>query len=69
MCLHDETSQKEDIVDYIKSVVYSDSEQVMKRWKTDVKDSTVKKLSDGANRVAQSSTFWTLIRLLVGLLI
>ena len=49
VCLHDETSQKEDIVDYIKSVVYSDSEQVMKRWKTDVKDTTVKKLSDGAN--------------------
>jgi len=33
-------------VDYIKSVVYSDSERVMKRWKTEDKDLVIQTLSE-----------------------
>src|SRR5579863_9607394 len=32
--LHDQSGQKRDIEDYIRSVVYSDSEPSMKRWRT-----------------------------------
>jgi len=47
--LHDESGQKQDIVDYVKSVVYSDSEQIMKRWKTEDKDLVIDTLSERAN--------------------
>jgi hypothetical protein len=45
--LHDETGQKEDIVKYIKSVVYSDRN--MRKWKEDVKQLVVDTLSDKAD--------------------
>jgi hypothetical protein len=45
--LHDETGQKEDIVKYIKSVVYSDRN--MRRWNEDDKQLVVITLSDKAN--------------------
>src|SRR5258708_39322776 len=32
--LHDQSGQKKDIEDYVRSVVYSDSEMIMPRWKT-----------------------------------
>jgi hypothetical protein len=35
--LHDESGQREDIIDYVKSVVYSDSETMMKRWRAEDK--------------------------------
>ena len=35
--LHDESGQKKDIVDYVNSVVYSDSNTMMKRWQYDDK--------------------------------
>lgn len=47
--LHDQTGQKKDIAEYIRSVVYSDSEHVMKGWRTDDKEDVIKKLSDGAD--------------------
>ena len=47
--LHDESGQKKDIVDYINSVVYSDSETMMKRWREDEKKKVVKTLSDKAD--------------------
>jgi len=47
--LHDQTGQKEDIVDYIRSVVYSDSEPIMKRWRTEDKELVIETLSDRAN--------------------
>src|SRR6202000_3330738 len=31
--LHDQSGQRKDIEDYVRSVVYSRSEQIMKRWK------------------------------------
>jgi hypothetical protein len=45
--LHDETGQKEDIVKYIKTVVYSD--RVMKRWNEDDKQIVVVTLSNKAD--------------------
>ena len=45
--LHDETGQKEDIVQYIKSVVYSDRN--MRRWNEDDKQLVVVTLSDKAD--------------------
>ena len=46
LSLHDEKGQKEDIVDYIKSVVYSD--RWMQRWREEDKQLTIDMLSDNA---------------------
>ena len=47
--LHEESGQREDIVDYVKSVVYSDSETMMKRWREEDKKMVVETLSDKAD--------------------
>jgi hypothetical protein len=47
--LHDQSGQKQDIVDYVNSVVYSDSETMMKRWREDDKKRVVESLSERAN--------------------
>ena len=47
--LHDQSGQKEDIVEYVRSVVYSDSEAIMKRWRTEDKDLVVEILSERAD--------------------
>jgi hypothetical protein len=47
--LHDESGQKKDIVDYVNSVVYSDSETAMKRWREDDKKMVVEMLSEKAD--------------------
>ncbi|KAF8496174.1 hypothetical protein F5888DRAFT_1835294 [Russula emetica] len=47
--LHDQSGQKQDIVDYVRSVVYSNSEQFMGRWRTDDKELVIKTLSERAN--------------------
>ena len=47
--LHDQSGQKEDIVDYVKSVVYSNSQPIMKRWKTEDKELVIQVLSDRAD--------------------
>jgi hypothetical protein len=46
--LHDQNGQRKDIEDYIKSVVYSNSEPIMKRWRTDDKELVVEMLSERA---------------------
>ncbi len=46
--LHDESGQQKDIVDYINSVVYSDLETMMKRWREDRK-MVVEMLSEKAD--------------------
>ena len=45
--LHDESGQKQDIIDYITSVVHSD--QKMKRWRDDDKDAVIEKLTQKAD--------------------
>ena len=47
--LHDQTGQKEDIAEYIRSVVYSDSEQIMKRWRAEDKEIVIETLTERAN--------------------
>ena len=47
--LHDQSGQKKDIADYIRSIVYSDSEQIMRRWKMEDKELAVELLSEKAD--------------------
>ena len=47
--LHDQSGQKYDIEDYVKSVVYSDSEPIMRRWRTEDKELVVEVLSERAD--------------------
>ena len=47
--LHDESGQKKDIVDYVNSVVYSDAETMMKRWREEDKKMVVESLSEKAD--------------------
>jgi hypothetical protein len=47
--LHDESGQKKDIVDYVNSVVYSDSETRMKKWRDEDKKVVVESLSEKAD--------------------
>ena len=47
--LHDQSGQKEDIADYVRSIVYSDSEQFIGRWRTEDKELVIKALSERAN--------------------
>ena len=47
--LHDQSGQKKDIEDYVKSVVYSDSEPIMRRWRKEDKDMVVETLSERAD--------------------
>ncbi|KAH9073507.1 hypothetical protein EDB83DRAFT_78369 [Lactarius deliciosus] len=49
MSLHDESGQQKDIIDYVNSVVYSDSETMMKRWREDDKKMVVEALSEKAD--------------------
>ena len=46
--LHDQSGQKQDIEDYVRSVVYSDSQQIMKRWRMEDKELVINTLSERA---------------------
>jgi hypothetical protein len=47
--LHNESGQKQDILNYVKSIVYSDSERIMRRWKAEDKDLVIETLSERAD--------------------
>ena len=47
--LHDQSGQKEDIADYVRSIVYSNSEPIIRRWKKKDKELVIKILSERAN--------------------
>ena len=47
--LHDQTGQKEDIAEYVRSIVYSNSDTNMKRWKNEDKELVVKTLAERAD--------------------
>jgi hypothetical protein len=49
VCLHDQTGQRNDIVDYITSVVYSNSERIMRGWGKEEKDLVIETLSERAD--------------------
>ena len=47
MSLHDESGQKQDIIDYVTSILHSDKK--MKKWRDVEKDMVVEKLSEKAD--------------------
>jgi hypothetical protein len=47
--LHDQSGQKKDVEDYVRSVVYSNSEPIMRRWKKEDKELVVETLSERAD--------------------
>ena len=47
--LHDQSGQRKDIADYVRSAVYSSSEQIMRRWKVEDKELVIKTLSERAD--------------------
>ena len=47
--LHDQTGQKNDIADYVRSVVYSNLEPIIRRWKKEDKDLVIETLSERAD--------------------
>ena len=47
--LHDQSGQKKDIEDYVKSVVYSNSEPIMRRWRKEDKELVIETLSERAD--------------------
>jgi hypothetical protein len=49
LSLHDQDGQREDIANYVHSIVYSDTEQEMTRWRPEVKELVAKTLSEKAN--------------------
>jgi hypothetical protein len=44
--LHDQSGQKKDIEDYVRSVVYSESELIMRRWRKEDKELVIKTLCE-----------------------
>jgi hypothetical protein len=47
--LHDQSGQKKDIEDYVRSAVYSDSEPIMRRWRKEDKELVIETLSERAD--------------------
>jgi NACHT domain len=47
--LHDQSGQKQDIADYVRSVVYSDSEPIMRRWTKEDKEFVIERLCERAD--------------------
>ena len=47
--LHDQSGQKQDIADYVRSVVYSNSEPIMRRWTKEDKEFVIERLSELAD--------------------
>jgi hypothetical protein len=43
--LHDQDGQKDDIVTYVRSIVYSDNEEIMDKWGEELKERVVETLS------------------------
>ena len=49
VALQDELGQKNDIEDYVKSVIYSGSSKFMKRWRKEDKEDVIKTLAERAD--------------------
>ena len=47
--LHDQSGQKKDIEGYVRSIVHSDSEPVMRRWRMEDKELVIETLSERAD--------------------
>ncbi|KAN0115700.1 hypothetical protein V8E52_006646 [Russula decolorans] len=51
--LHDQSGQKQDIADYVRSVVYSKSELYMRRWRKEDKEFVIETLSERADGIVR----------------
>ena len=49
LSLHDQSGHRQDIADYVRSVVYSDWEPYMRRWKKEDKEFVIERLSERAD--------------------
>ena len=49
MCLHDQSGQRNDILGYVTSVVYSNSERIMSGWRKEEKNLVIETLSRRAD--------------------
>jgi hypothetical protein len=47
--IHDQSGQKKDIEDYIRSVVYADSDTAMRRWRDQDKELVIETLTERAD--------------------
>jgi len=47
--IHEQSGQKKDIVDYVRSIVYSNSEPIMRRWRTEDKELVIETLAERAD--------------------
>ena len=47
--IHEQSGQKQDILNYVRSVVYSNSEPIMRRWTTEDKELVIETLSERAD--------------------
>jgi hypothetical protein len=47
--LHEQTGQKQDILDFVKSIVYSKSEPIMRRWRQEDKELVIETLAEKAD--------------------
>ena len=47
--LHDQSGQRKDIADYVRTMVYSDLEQIMRRWRMEDKELVIETLSERAD--------------------
>ena len=47
--IHEQSGQKKDILDYVRSIVYSNSEPIMRRWMTEDKELVIETLAERAD--------------------
>jgi hypothetical protein len=47
--LHNQSGQNKDIADYVRSVIYSNAEQIIRRWRMDDKELVIETLSERAD--------------------
>jgi hypothetical protein len=59
--LHDQSGQEDDIADYVRSVVYSNSEPIMRRWKKEDKELVIEMLSERADGMYVNYFTFTLV--------
>ena len=59
--LHDQTGQKEDIADYVRSIVYSNLDTNMKRWKKEDKEIVVKTLAERSDGMYANQSMFVML--------
>jgi hypothetical protein len=64
--LHDQSGQKQDIADYVRSVVYSDLEPYIRRWRKEDKELVIEDLSTRADGMYVNRFTFVIIVQIVG---